>query len=451
MMKIKLIAPHEQREDTISSPFKFQRVNLPLLAALTPPGHTITIVEEAFAPDDINQDVDLVGITVLTELALRAYRIADTYRQKAVKVVMGGIHPTVLPDEALKHADAVVVGEAEGVWPRLVSDAASGQMQRIYRAGKMTDLKGLPKPRRDLLPGTKYQGYIRIPIGVETSRGCPYDCEFCCIGQTLGQQYRVRPVREVIAEIESIDSPHLFFVDDALGLNRNVAKKLFTEMIPLRRRWLAQGTVSLAEDLELLRLMERSGCLGLLIGFESVQKGTQNEVKKIKNLRIDFYEAMRRFHGEGFGILGSFVFGFDYENKDVFEQTLEFIMRCRMDVVQLRILTPYPGTRLYKRLLSEGRLFVRDWWLRGYPPDTLLFQPKGMTADELMSGFDRLNRQAYSFGAMTKRFFGMSPWKRTLLGCQLYAGVNLSTRKRYFKGLKNPQPFAGASNSIGKQ
>jgi len=450
-MKIKLIAPHEQREDTLSGSFKLQRVNLPLLAALTPPGHTITIVDEAFAPDDMNQDVDLVGITVMTDLALRAYHIADTYRQKAVKVVMGGIHPTVLPDEASEHADAVVVGEAEGVWPRLVSDAASGQMQRIYRAGKMTDLQGLPKPRRDLLPGTKYQGYTRIPIGVETSRGCPYDCEFCSIGQTLGQQYRVRPVQEVTAEIESIDSPHLFFVDDALGLNRNAAKKLFTEMIPLRRRWLAQGTVSLAEDLELLRLMRRSGCLGLFIGFESVQKATQNEVMKIKNLRIDFYEAMRRFHGEGFGILGSFVFGFDYENKDVFEQTLEFIMRCRMDVLQLRILTPYPGTRLYKRLLSEGRLFVRDWWLHGYPPDTLLFQPKGMTADELMSGFARLNRQAYSLGAVMKRFLGMSPWKRTLLGCQVYAGVNLSTRKRYFKGLRNPQPFAGAPNSIGKQ
>jgi radical SAM superfamily enzyme YgiQ (UPF0313 family) len=451
MMKIKLIAPHEQREDTLSSPFKLQRVNLPLLAALTPPGHTMTIVEEAFAPDDMNQDVDLVGITVLTELALRAYHIGDTYRQKAVKVVMGGIHPTVLPDEALEHADAVVVGEAEGVWPRLVSDAASGQMQRIYRAGKMTDLQGLPKPRRDLFPGTKGKGYIPIPIGVETSRGCPYDCEFCCISQTLGQQYRVRPVQEVIAEIESIDSPHLFFVDDALGLNRNVAKKLFTEMIPLRRRWLAQGTVSLAEDLELLRLMERAGCLGLLIGFESVQKGTQNEVNKIKNLGIDFYEAMQRFHGEGFGILGCFVFGFDYENKDVFKQTLEFIMRSHMDVVQLRILTPYPGTRLYKRLLSEGRLFVSDWWLRGYPPDTLLFQPRGMTADELINGFARLNREAYSFGAITKRFFGMSPWKRTLFGCQVYAGLNLSTRNRYFKGLRNPQPFAGASNSIGKK
>src|SRR4030042_296734 len=288
MMKIKLIAPHEQREDTLSGSFKLQRVNLPLLAALIPFGHTITIVDEAFAPDDINQDVDLVGITVMTDLALRAYHIADAYRQKGVKVVMGGIHPTVLPDEASEHADAVVVGEAEGVWPRLVSDAASGQMQRIYRAGKMTDLQGLPKPRRDLLPGTKYQGYTRIPIGVETSRGGPYDCEFCSIGQTLGRQYRVRPVQEVIAEIESIDSPHLFFVDDALGLHRNAAQKLFTEMIPLRRGWLAQGTVSIAEDLELLRLMRSSGCLGLLIGFESVQKGTQNEVKKITNLRSDF-------------------------------------------------------------------------------------------------------------------------------------------------------------------
>ena len=193
-MKIKLIAPREQREDTLSSSLKLQRVNLPLLAALTPPGHTVTIVDEAFGPDDTNQDVDLVGITVMTDVVPRAYDIADAYRRKGVKVVMGGIHPTVLPDEALEHADAVVVGEAEDIWPRLLSDAASGQMQRLYRAGKMTDLQGLPKPRRDLFPGSKGKGYIPIPIGVETSRGCPNDCEFCSIGRTLGRQYRVRPV-----------------------------------------------------------------------------------------------------------------------------------------------------------------------------------------------------------------------------------------------------------------
>ncbi len=442
-MKIKLIAPHGEREDAISTPFKLQRVNLPLLAALTPPGHEITIVEESFAPDDLNQDVDLVGITVLTELASRAYQIGDAYRRKGVKVVMGGIHPTVMPEEALGHADAVVVGEAEGIWPQLVSDASAGQMQKIYRAGNISDLRGLPKPRRDILPGSQCKGYIPVPIGVETSRGCPYDCEFCCIGSTSKQQYRVRPVQEVIEEIEAIDSPHLFFVDDALGLNRSAARKLFTEMIPLKRRWLAQGTVSLAEDPELLALMKRAGCLGLLIGFESVQKGAQDEVNKIKNLRIDFYEAMRRFHHEGFGILGCFVFGFDYENKNVFDQTFEFIMGSSIDAVQLRILTPYPGTRLYERLDREGRLFSRDWWLHGYPPDTLLYQPTGMTADELINGFVHLNRQAYSLGAMTKRFFGMSPWKRGLFGCQVYAGINLSTRHRYFKSLKNPQPFVG--------
>lgn len=450
-MKIKLIAPHEQREGLLSSPFKLQRVNLPLLAALTPPGHTVTLVEEAFAPDDVAQDVDLVGITVMTEFALRAYQIGDAYRQKGVKVVMGGIHPTVLPEEALEHADAVVMGEAEGVWPQLLADAASGRMQSIYRAGSASDVKGLPQPRRDLFPTANVKSYAPIPVGVETSRGCPNDCEFCCIGQTLGQQYRVRPVQEVIAEIEAIDSPHLFFVDDALGLNRPAAKQLFAAMIPLRRQWLAQGTVSLAEDVELLGLMKRAGCLGLLVGFESVQRDTQHEVNKINNLKIDFYEAMHRFHAEGFGILGCFVFGFDFETKEVFAQTLEFIMKSRMDCVQLRILTPYPGTRLYQRLLSEDRLFVKDWWLRGYPPDTLLFQPKGMTADELIDGYARLNRQAYTFGAMTKRFFGMSPWKRTLFGCQLYAGLNLSTRSRYLKGLTIPQPFAEASAAVEKQ
>jgi len=175
-------------------------------------------------------------------------------------------------------------------------------------------------------------------------------------------------------------------------------------------------------------------------------------MKKIRNLRIDFFEAIRRFHGEGISILGAFIFGFDHENKNVFDQTLEFIMRSHLDCVELRILTPFPGTRLYTRLSREGRLFAPQWWLQGYPPDTLLFQPKGMTAEELVEGFIRLNRQTYSYGSIMKRFFGMSPWKRTATGCLVYAGANLATRIRYLKGMTISQPFAEISDlGIGQK
>jgi len=448
-MKIKLIAPHELSNDTISSAqtFAIQKVNLPLLAALTPPEHTVEIVDEAFGSDNPGEDVDLVGITVMTDLALRAYQIADGYRQRGIPVVMGGIHPTVLPGEALQHADAVVSGEAETVWPGLLADAASGKIQKVYRAAAVTNLAGMPIPKRQLYPKRSYGSYTPLAAGIETARGCPYNCEFCSIGSVMGRQYRARPAAEVIREINSIAQPHLFFVDDALAVNRPMAKKLFAEMIPLRRIWAGQGAVSLAEDLELLRLLQRSGCVGLLIGFESVQSQTRDGMNKLTHLRIDFTEAMRRFHGEGIAILGAFVFGFDHENADVFDETLEFSIRNRLDFVQLRILTPYPGTRLYSRLLEEGRLFARDWWLRGYGPDTLLFEPRGMTAEKLVDGFVRLNRQTCSFGSIVRRFFGMSPWHRGRFGCSVYAGLNLATRERYLKGIRVPQPFVRRGDS----
>jgi radical SAM superfamily enzyme YgiQ (UPF0313 family) len=450
-MKIKLIAPHDLGTDTISSAqtFAIQKANLPLLAALTPAEHTVTIVDEAFDADDSGEEVDLVGITVMTELALRAYQIADAYRERGVKVVMGGIHATVLPDEALQHADAVVAGEAETVWPKLLLDAASGNMQKLYRAGTAANLAGMPVPRRDLYPKRTSGSYIPLTTGIETGRGCPYNCEFCSIGPIMGRQYRMRPTSEVIADITSSGNSHLFLVDDALAVNRPAGKRLFAEMAPLGLKWAGQGYVTLAEDLDLLRLMKRSGCVGLLVGFESVQKEPASGMAKLTNLRISFDEAVRRFHGEGIALLGAFIFGFDHEDPDVFDRTFEFSMKNRLDAMELRILTPFPGTRLYSRLLEENRLFMPDWWLRGYPADTLLFQPKGMTSNQLVDGFVRLNRQTYSVGSILKRFFGMSPRRRGMFGSSVYAGLNWATRQRYLQDIRIPQPFVKRSASDG--
>jgi radical SAM superfamily enzyme YgiQ (UPF0313 family) len=442
-MRIKLIAPNELTDGNISSAqtFAIRKVNLALLAALTPAEHEVMIVDEAFAPDDPDQDVDLVGITVMTDLVVPAYRIAAGYRRRGVRVVMGGIHPTVLPDEALQHADAVVAGEGETLWPRVVADAAAGNLQRLYRAWAPTPLAGLPQPRWDLYPRRNARSYTPAASGLETARGCPYSCEFCSIASVMGRRHRVRPVAEVFDEITASGNRQLFFVDDALALNRPVATALFRGMAPLGLKWAGQGTVSLAEDVNLLRLMKRSGCVGVLLGFESVQSDRSGGMNKLKHLRIDFAEAMRRFHGEGIAVMGAFVFGFDHDNADVFDQTLEFVTGSRLDVAELRILTPFPGTPLYARLREEGRLFAPDWWLRGYPPDTLLFCPRGMTPDQLVEGFVRLNRQIYSLGSILRRFFGMDPLRRGAFGSAVYAGLNIATRQRYLNGIAIPQPF----------
>ncbi len=437
-MKIKLIAPYDI-EDAIHSSartFKIQQLSLPTLAAYTPRGNEIKLVDEAFSPDNVDEDVNLVGITVMTDLALRAYQIADKYRQRQVKVVLGGIHPTVRPHEALTHADSVVLGEGEIIWPQVISDADKGQLPRIYFSKKRVDMTNRPLPRRDLYPQLEYKSNTPLTISLETSRGCPYHCDFCSVDKIMGHRYRLRPVNEVIKEIKSLDIDRLIFCDDNFALNKKVAKKLFNALIPLKYQWISQGAVSLAEDLNLLHLMKQSGCEGLLIGFESVNLKTQAEMIKLKKLKIDFSEAMRRFQGEGINIMGAFIFGFDQDNRKIFQQTLEFINKQKIEVVQAKAIIPYPGTRTYQKFLQQDRLLVDNWWLKPIYGDKVLFPPKGMDPEELEEGLEYVKSQTHKIGSIFKRFCGIHPWKRTFLGWQLYWGVNFANRKR-FKSFRN--------------
>lgn len=435
-MKIKLIKPAVPLGSDSLQPnsARFQDVALPLLAALTPDKHTVKIVDESFAPDDTDEDVDLVGLSVWTDLARRSYQIADHYRKRGVMVAMGGIHPTMVPDEVAGYCDAVVIGEGERAWPQLLCDAEDGKLQKFYRAELMPKLEGLPIPRRDLYPRLVYWDPVPFSVGIEASRGCTYDCEFCSVLKVRGHTYRMRPVKEIIEEIETIESNYLVFVDDNMALNRRAARELFKAMIPLKRQWVAEGNVSLAHDPELLTLIKLSGCVGLMVGFESVQQGTIKQMKKLKHLKVDYAEAVRRFHDAGIAILGNFVFGFDHDTPDVFDQTLEFAIREKLDFAEFRELVPFPGTPLYDRLHAEDRLIDPKWWLnphRKFGDARPAFYPRRMSPQQLLDGLAHVSKEFYSFASVFKRFFGIKPGHRSLVGVRLYLTINWFFGRRY--------------------
>ncbi len=449
-MRIRLIAPFVPGDDALSSggTFKVRRLNLPLLAGLTPPGHDVEIVDESFAASDHRAGPDLVGITVMTELARRAYFLGDHYRALGAKVVMGGVHATVMPQEALEHADAVVRGEAESLWPGLLADAAAGRLGRCYANGGGRPLAGSPRPRWDLYPAPERHGYTPLATGIETTRGCPYGCEFCSVSSVFGSRMRVRPVDEVMAEVESVEGKQLFLVDDSFGLDRRATHVLMDRLAPLGKTWCGQGTIGLAEDPGLLRAMRRAGCIGLLVGFETLHPDTRGGLRKLER-RIDPLEAMRRFHDAGIAILGAFVFGFDHDDAGVFDRTLEFASKARLDAAQLRVLVPFPGTALYARLQREDRLYAPRWWLDGHTSDTLLYRPLAMRPEELVDGVARVIRETYSRASIIRRFFGMPPWRRGAFGSLVYAGLNLGTRSRYLECLNAPQPFVARTQAAG--
>lgn len=396
--RLKLIAPAQREGGLRRSRSLFPPLSLAAVAALTPADWDISIADESVQDVEIDGSVDLVGITVLTAVAPRAYFLADAFRRRGVKVVLGGIHVSALPEEAAAHADAVVVGEAEGVWGTVLDDFRRGRLQRFYVGTRQPELAGLPTARRDLFDPRFY-----LTTGtIQTSRGCPYNCSFCSVTRFFGRTYRVRPVEEVVREIEGMRQRLVLFVDDNIIGCRQHARRLFEALKGMRVRWLAQSSLNIAFDAELLALAAKGGCVGLFIGFESlVAENIRRVGKAITNKVERFREAVRRIHDQGIGIEGAFIFGFDRDDESIFGRTVGFAENVKLDAAQFGILTPFPGTPLREQLEREGRIVVRDW--SRYTISDVVFEPRLMSGARLREGFNWAYREFYSWRSIAAR------------------------------------------------
>ncbi|GBE57900.1 ribosomal protein S12 methylthiotransferase RimO [bacterium BMS3Abin01] len=397
-MKILIIQPYHKSNVKTRGRIYMSQLTLPLMAALTPSKHQVSVIDENVEPLDFNVDADLISITALTPTAPRAYEIADEFRRRGKKVVLGGVHPSLMAEEAAAHADAVVVGESEDSWPQLLADLEDGGMQSRYLAEVKPDLVGLPMPRRDLM---KEDAYLNIPK-VETSRGCPYRCSFCSTTVFYGPRMRFRPVEEVVKEVRDAQHRFVFFTDNNITANKKYAKRLFRALEPLGIHWLSQGSIDMADDPELMDLAQRSGCAGMLVGFESLSdENIEGMGKKASNRVAEYEDKIKVFHSYKIGLIGCFVFGFDGDDKSVFKKTVKFIKRNNIDCPQLTVLTPYPGTAIRSELESRGRIIHSHW--EKYDVGNVTFIPKKMTAAELQQGYNWACEKVYSIPAIVKR------------------------------------------------
>jgi radical SAM superfamily enzyme YgiQ (UPF0313 family) len=400
-MKILLVFPSHLDEQ--GQPVKYQQPLIPSLALaildrLTPKHHTVQIVSDVVASIDFAGDYDLVGITVMTIQSERAYQIADQFRQRGVPVVLGGIHPSLLPAEAKQHADAVVIGEAENLWEQVLDDCERHKLQEFYRAAAYPDLQTLVIPRWDHFNLRLYPRSpgLRLPLmPIFTSRGCPFNCKFCSLSKFSGHTYRLKPVAHVLREIEAMKARHYFFTDDNLACEADYARELFHALARQKIRWVSQVSTTILKHPDLIELAAKGGCTALIMGLESINQTALRAMHKGFNSVDHYAELFARMLKVRIAPFPSFIFGLDDDPPDQFRLTLDFLKQHRIHDALFWILTPYPGTELFAEMAQAGRIDHQRWSL--FDAAHVVFQPKHFTRAQLQELYWQTYRRHYSW------------------------------------------------------
>lgn len=405
-MKIALLAPAgamHRYNGMFHKNLHYAPVTLSLLAALVPPelGADVKIYDETAGPIPLGLDADVAAMTCITGTAQRCYRYADYFRSRGITVLMGGVHPSLMPEEAAQHADSVFTGLAEETFPQALADLAAGRLRARYDEAPGTTVAGRPLPRRDLL---NKKGYITLNT-VEVIRGCNHRCSFCAYPQAFGSRLHRRPVEDIVAEIKTLRGKVVIFPDVNLTADPEYAARFFRAIAPLKKWWMGLTTSDISHYPELMDLMKKSGCRGLLIGLESVNQQSQADMRKGVNNVSEYGGLMRALHSRGIMVMGCFAFGSDADGTDVFARTVKLAEDAKIDLPRFSVITPFPRTPFYLELEAQGRITERDWAL--YDVEHVVFRPARMTAEQLKSGIAGAWKSAYSF----KSIFTRTDWK----------------------------------------
>ena len=412
----------------------FPKLSLPVIAAYTPADWDVLLVDEAVQDIDFDQPCDLVGLSIMTCYAPRAYEIATEFRKRGKTVVLGGVHPTYCPEEALRFSDAIVCGEAEDLWPQVVADFLAGSMKRMYKMEQFPALDHYISPRVELLSP---DAYMTRQCSF-TTRGCHFDCEFCSVSPFNGKTTRRRPVPEVVKELTQVkqwirselveriandtlwqafvtalrirvgieDGTIFAFVDDLHNSNRTYCKELWAALKPLNIKWGCQSTLFLGDDEEMVKLASESGCVSVFVGMESLDEDCLEETNKPFNRVKKFADEIKMFHDHGIMVNPGIVFGFDNDDESVFERAVNFLTKTQVELAYFNVLTPLPGTALFDRYNSTGRIFDRDW--AKYDGKHVVYHPSRMTPEQLQEGFYWANHEFYSLPSIFHRLRGTS-------------------------------------------